>query len=227
MSEWSQYFRDTHRNIFNQVVANKMLIDLIILNTPQKGRILEVGCGTAQLSLLLADSGFEVTALDMDCDVLRHAKKKVCLKEIKLNFIEGNLLDLSSIFEKQHFDTVCHSGVLEHFSDNDIVKALSEQKTISKKVVFKIPNNRNKLTDKHFGDERFMSNMKWKKLIKSAGFDNIEIIGGDSIPLYFWFIPKIFFITPEPYYNGKRAHLRKKLMFWRQYCSKHTIFICE
>ena len=120
------------------------------------------------------------------------------------------------MFEKQYFDVVCHSGVMEHFSNEDIVKSLSEQKIISKKVIFNVPNNRTKFSPKHFGDERFLTNKKWIKLIKEAGFSSVKIFGGYDlvIPRYLYLIlPAIFF--------------RERGSFWWKWLSKHSIFICK
>lgn len=214
MNEWVRYFEKTKRSIFSQCTGNKRLIELIIENTPKGGRILEAGCGTALLSLILADYGFEVTALDLREEVLEYARSKVHLNNIELNFMQGDILKLSSLFEKQYFDVVCHSGVMEHFSNEDIVKSLSEQKFISKKVIFNVPNNRTKFSSKHFGDERFLTNKKWIKLIKEAGFSSVKIFGGYDLPRYLYLIlPAIFF--------------RERGSFWWKWFSKHSIFICK
>ena len=214
MSEWVRYFESTKRNIFNQCLANRRLIELIIEHTPKGGRILEAGCGTALLSLILANYGFAVTALDLSKEVLDYAQRRVFLNKIHLNFVQGNILKLSSMFRDKYFDTICHSGVMEHFRDNDIILSLSEQRKVSKIVIFKIPNNRVKLTNEHFGDERFLSNKKWVSLIKKSGFKEIRIFGDYDLPKYTYFLlPSVFFGF--------------KLSFWRKYFSKHSIFVCK
>lgn len=215
MSEWVKYFENTNRNIFNQTLSNRLLIELIIENTPKDSRILETGCGTALLSLILADYGFKVTALDLEKNVINYAEKRICLNTLELNFIQGNILKLSQLFKNNYFDIVCHSGVMEHFNDNDIIKSLSEQRVISNQVIFSVPNNRNKLTDKHFGDERFLSNQKWVRLIKEAGFSHVKVFGGDdlSLPrLIYLILPGIFF--------------RRRISFWWKYFSRHSLFVC-
>jgi len=213
--------------LFHLAVGNKLLIDLITLQAPKNGRILEAGCGTAQMSVLLADYGFDVTALDVDHEVLEYAKKRLLLKGVGLQFVEGSLFNLSDLFGEKHFDLVCHSGVLEHFSDEDIVRALSEQRKVSKKLIFKVPNHRNKMTHKHFGDERFLSNRRWKELIQSSGYTKVEVIGGDSFPVWIFLLPRGIFFSPKATYSNKLNAITQKLLFWRKYFSKHSIFICE
>jgi 2-polyprenyl-3-methyl-5-hydroxy-6-metoxy-1,4-benzoquinol methylase len=216
LSDWVNYFEKTNRSILLQCETSRRLIELIIENTLEDGLILEAGCGSALLSLLLADYGFNVTALDFDKNVVSYAKSRMCLNSNKLNFIQGDIFKLSQSFKGKFFDTLCHSGVMEHFGNDDIVKSLAEQRIISKKVIFSVPNNRNKLTDKHFGDERFLSNRKWVSLIKRAGFNRVKVFGGYDLSLsrYIYLIlPGIFF--------------RRKGSFWWQYFSRHSIFICE
>lgn len=213
MSEWVRYFENTKRNIFNQCLANRRLIELIIKHTPKGGRILEAGCGTALLSLILANYGLNVIALDFSKEVLDYAQKRVLLNKIHLNFVQGNILKLSSMFRDKYFDTIYHSGVMEHFSDNDIILSLSEQRKISKIVIFNIPNNRVKLTNDHFGDERLLSSKKWVSLIKKSGFKEIRIFGGCDLPRY------TYFLLPSAFFCGG------KLSFWWKYFSGHSIFV--
>jgi len=213
MSEWIKYFKSTDRNIFNLCLGCRRLIEAIITHTPKGGKILEVGCGTALLSLILADYGFETIASDVSLEVLNYAKEKTNIGKNHLKFVKADILHLSNLFSNKYFDTVCSKGVMEHFSDEHIIKGLMEQRKISKKVIFHIPNNRNKLTNKHFGDERFLSNKKWVGLIKKAGFKKVKVVGDYDLPRYTFFLPGLFF--------------RSKFSFWWKYFSKHSIFICE
>ncbi len=214
MSKWVKFLEKTNRNIFDQCLGRKLLIGLIIKHTPKDGRILEAGCGTALLSLVLANYGFAVTALDLSKEVLDYAQRRVFLNKIHLNFTQGNILKLSSMYRDKYFDTICHSGVMEHFSDNDIILSLSEQRKVSKKVIFRIPNNRIKLTKEHFGDERLLSNKKWVSLIKKSGFKEIRIFGDYDLPRC------IYLLLPGAFFG-------LKLSFWRKYFSKHSVFVCK
>lgn len=214
MTNWVSYFENSNRTLFYQSLINRRLIELIIENTPANGKILEAGCGTAMLSLLLADSGYNVIAMDCKEEILEYARKRCCLKSESLQFIQGDILELSSYFEQNQFDTICHSGVLEHFSDENIIKSLQEHKKISKRAIFNVPNSRVKLTPDHFGDERFMDNKKWVDLIREAGYDSVKVYGSYDLPLYAYFIlPGVFF--------------KRRLSFWWKWMSKHSVFLCK
>lgn len=214
MTDWVNFFKKGKRSIFNQCLANRHLIELIIMNSSESSKILEAGCGTAMLSFILADLGYDLTALDLTEDVLGFAKSRVNTKQINLKFQQGDILKLSSMFEKKYFDIVCHSGVMEHFSDENIIKSLTEQRIISNKVIFNIPNDRNKYCESHIGDERFFSNKKWVELIKAAGFKNVKVYGGYDLPKF------TYFIFPGAFFH-------RKVSFWWKYLSKHSVFVCK
>lgn len=214
MTDWIKYFENSNRTLFKQCIANKRLIELILDNTPAKGRILEAGCGTALLSVLLADLGFFVTAMDYTKEIVDYAKSKCRLNSVHLDFVRGDIFDLSSFFRPKEFDTVCHSGVLEHFSDEQIIKSLLEHRKVSKRVIFNIPNNRSKITPESFGDERLMSNEKWVKLIREAGYKSVKVYGGYDL------LSPAYFLLPGVFFN-------RRLSFWWKWMSKHSIFLCE
>jgi SAM-dependent methyltransferase len=214
MTNWVEFFKSSERSIYSQCIGNRMLIELITENTPKGGRVLEAGCGTALLSLILADYGYNVTAVDYTKEVVDYAQAKAGSNSLNIKFQQGDILQLTSLFDGKYFDTICHSGVMEHFNDKDIIASLSEQRKVSRRVIFNIPNNRNKLLPAHFGDERFLCNKKWLSLIKEAGFNNSKVYGGYDLPRPFYlFLPGVFF--------------RRKADFWWKWFSKHSIFICE
>jgi hypothetical protein len=94
-------------------------------------------------------------------------------------------------FQDRSFDLVYHQGVLEHFDDERIVAALSEQGRVGQWVVFHVPNRR--YPTRPFGDERLLSNGHWKKLVRSAGLEVVRVVGDQPNPLFHFFIPHVFY----------------------------------
>lgn len=227
MSDWKQYFEKSNRTIASQAVLNRILIETIARETPANGKILEVGCGTAYLSAILADMRFRVTAGDIDRAVLDYAQQKISIPINPVTFVVADLFRLCEQFGKKSFDTVCHSGVMEHFSDDQIVKSLTQQREVAKKIVFKIPNARTRMSPEHFGDERFLNNSTWVRLIRSAGFGRVRVLGGEHLPKWTYMLPAGLTLYPKASSDGMRNQVFEALAFWRKWLSKHSIFVCE
>ncbi len=79
---------------------------------------LEVGCGTAFVSLYFAKRGFEATCLDSSKEVLSQAQKNFKQEKQSGEFITGDANKLP--FKDNSFDLVMSFGLLEHFEDPSI-----------------------------------------------------------------------------------------------------------
>lgn len=226
MSQWNKFLTGTNRSLFSQAHTHRIYIERIMLEVPKSGSVLEAGCGMANLSRLLADAGYKMTAGDIDDEVLISASQGYQSSINKINFVKLDLLNLKSQFESNAFDAIIHSGVMEHFSDEDIIRSFKEQRAVAKCVIFKIPNNRTKMTSGHFGDERFMTNDQWIRLIKQGGFDKVRVFGGESSPGWTHLMPSLFHMYPKIASSSKRNALLEGFSLWRKYLSKHSIFVC-
>ncbi len=102
----------------------------------QQGRkILEIGCGTGNLTILMAMEGAQVTAVDLSPNMLRlaEAKAKEILSEAewpKPVFLEGDATALS--FADESFDLVVMNSVIGDMPVEIRLKVLSEAKRLTK-----------------------------------------------------------------------------------------------
>jgi len=65
----------------------KLLTSLIPIKS---GSILDMGCGTGTLGIILSDLGYKVTGIDLSPNMINIAKRKALQKNITLEFIVGN-----------------------------------------------------------------------------------------------------------------------------------------
>lgn len=82
-------------------------------------KVLELGCGTGLFTAEFAQTGAELTALDISEDLLAQARCRV--KSSNVTFVNGNAY--STGFEDNSFDAIIGSSVLHHL---DLEKAMKE-----------------------------------------------------------------------------------------------------
>ena len=156
-----------------KIKNKKKLINLIKKYSPNK-KVMEAGCGTGIIATYLASLGFDVTEVDIDKKILGLAKKvsKEYINNAAPKFVEKDILKLD--FKENEFDCIFSNGVLEHFSDKEIVKILSLQLEQARYVIVGIPTTFFDPSEALHGDERFLDNNYWRGLFKKCDAKIIE-----------------------------------------------------
>lgn len=102
-------------------------------------KILELGSGSGHLSAYLAMKGYEVSLLDFSTGALEKSKQTFEKYNLNGTFIEGDLFDLCNI--SSDYDLVWNSGVMEHFSDENLLRIFEQIKSIMQsQFIFLVPN---------------------------------------------------------------------------------------
>lgn len=97
------------------------LIKRIKNNLAPGSRILEVGTGTGAVGALLIKYGFNVTVIDNDKKMVAMAEKTFELFN-KANVVHlTDAKDIVKKFGSNSFDCVISHGMLEHYSDSEII----------------------------------------------------------------------------------------------------------
>jgi 2-polyprenyl-3-methyl-5-hydroxy-6-metoxy-1,4-benzoquinol methylase len=101
MAEWFKEWFDTDEYLYvyrnrNEADAKK-LIGLILNNVVLNpgAEILDLACGTGRHSILLAEKGFEVTAVDLSKNLLSVAQKAADASNVRINFIRSDIRQFS------------------------------------------------------------------------------------------------------------------------------------
>lgn len=82
-----------------------------------QGSVLDVGCGTGENALYLAQQGHEVWGIDFSPLAIEKAREKASARRIQATFQVADALDLHKL--KKTFDTVIDSGLFHVFSDEE------------------------------------------------------------------------------------------------------------
>jgi len=80
------------------------------------GSVLDVGCGTGENILYLAERGFVATGIDGAPTAIKKARAKAKARGLDIRFEVADALDLSL---PESFDTVIDSGLFHVFSDDE------------------------------------------------------------------------------------------------------------
>ncbi|MDM7938822.1 MAG: class I SAM-dependent methyltransferase [Methanothrix sp.] len=113
----SQEERDAWKSAFETVLPKGRL------------KILDVGCGTGEISLLLAEMGHQITGIDLSDKMLSIARSKAKASQLSAQFVKGDAESLK--FDDESFDTVINRHLLWTLPHPDL--ALLEWKRILRK----------------------------------------------------------------------------------------------
>ena len=151
----------------------KKFINKVIQYAENK-KVIEMGCGTGLMAGYLQKLGLDVIALDLSQAVLNYAceiaKQSNIISPCK--YEQGDILNLK--YKPNAFDVSYSNGVLEHFTDEEIIEILKQQMNISKYVIFGIPSTYFNMNEKMLGNERGLTLKEWKSLINKAGGKLVE-----------------------------------------------------
>jgi len=99
-------------------------VELVRAGELNMGGVLDVGCGTGENALYLAEKGFSVVGVDLSTRAIDAAKAKATERKLKVDFRIANALSLD--FKNGYFDNAIDSGLFHTFNDNDRVDFASE-----------------------------------------------------------------------------------------------------
>ncbi|HZX12039.1 MAG TPA: methyltransferase domain-containing protein [Candidatus Nanoarchaeia archaeon] len=94
-----------------------------ILSYKKSGSALDLGCGTGDDLLFLAERGFEVHGVDISDVALGHFKKKADAKKQKVRAVHA---DLSSYILEQDYDAIILVSILQFIPREDALKLFAQ-----------------------------------------------------------------------------------------------------
>jgi ubiquinone/menaquinone biosynthesis C-methylase UbiE len=78
---------------------------------------MDIGCGTGENALYLAETGFSVTGVDLTSRAIEAARAKAAERGLKVEFRAGNALSLN--LKDSAFENIIDSGLFHTFTDKD------------------------------------------------------------------------------------------------------------
>ncbi len=139
-AHWDNVYRDV-LPYYPMYVFQPQLVELIngYIAGRERPEILEVGFGKGNELIQLAKSGARCFGLDFSESAILLLKERMRKEDLAIELVGGDARQLP--FQSDSFDLVFSQGVLEHFTDPDVV--LSEQRRVLKSggvIVVEVPN---------------------------------------------------------------------------------------
>jgi ubiquinone/menaquinone biosynthesis C-methylase UbiE len=85
----------------------------------KQGRVLDVGCGSGENAMFLAENGCSVSGVDIAHRAIELAREKTAKRRLKVDFSVCDVLTLGSCFREGEFDTVIDSGLFHALADEE------------------------------------------------------------------------------------------------------------
>ncbi|MFH5801021.1 class I SAM-dependent methyltransferase [Haladaptatus sp. CMAA 1911] len=99
-----------------------------------EGPILEVGCGTGELSLFLARQGYDVLGIDLSSVAISQANEKARWRRVSAQFLVWDALDLQGLKNAEFsFRTVVDSAMFHILGDRERDRFIAELGKIVRK----------------------------------------------------------------------------------------------
>ena len=120
----TKYYDFLVANLMRETKFKNLLIKQFQQKTPEK--ILDIGCGTATLTVLLQKyyPQSKITGLDGDENILALAKQKAEKENYQFDFVKS--MSFQMPFADDTFDVATCSIMLHHLADMDKVRTLKE-----------------------------------------------------------------------------------------------------
>ena len=171
-------------------------------------KVCEAGSGPAHDSLIFAENGAEITAVDISVNAIKNAKQIYSQLGYPIKTFIADIRELP--FKDNNFDLVWNAGTLEHFENSDLEKIFEEMIRVTKEggtVMVFVPNKyyfwyqwhlkilKLRRITRQYEFERAFSIFFLIKLFRKYNLNNIKVSGVHVHPSPNFLIPKINFLT--------------------------------
>jgi SAM-dependent methyltransferase len=160
--------------------------------------VIEVGSGPAHDSLVFAEGGADVTAVDCSADGLALGRRFYGELGLPLRTVQADIRRLP--LEDGSFDVAFNAGVLEHFEDADLLAVLAEMVRVVRpggRVLVFCPNRYNLFYQTHlrriprhdYEFERALTADEMRRHFQALGLVDIQVNGVHVHPAPNYLLP--------------------------------------
>lgn len=176
---WANFYRkdvteeDLRGNIDHHDFFVRKIEEMALKESEGAPSLLEVGIGTATMSIYFSRKLFNVVGIDNDPAIIAKAIRTNKSLGGYATFICIDATLLADYFQPGIFDIAFSQGTLEHFDNKTLGLTLKSQLSVAKHVVFSVPSTY--WPQRDFGNERRMTVEEWRRILEAQGFKIAEI----------------------------------------------------
>lgn len=188
-SEWGAYWDDVEKSPIERMIQGYKnrygygrFLDSIRPYTEYP--ILEVGAGLSFVGRIAAkESGKQIIALDFNHEICQQGADMARKDGAQVKWVQGDVFNMP--FQEDAFAIVMSTGLLEHFTRDELLPMLTEMRRVGKKVIANIPQYsilwkanwalRRSLGTRLDPNQRLYTKQDMHSLCQQAGFKNITI----------------------------------------------------
>lgn len=171
---WKEFYKNRINNSYQNYfeIRYKSFLNKIIELNPLY--CLEEGCGIASISKYLFNNKINSSGFDIDLDMVHMSQAN---NEFNNNFYQDDILNPADLTVYRQSELQITHGVLEHFSNKDLLTIFSRYKKDNKSSIHYVPLNKYKIPS--FGDERLLPYEYWLEISKCTEYqlfnDNYDL----------------------------------------------------
>lgn len=212
--EWQNIFKKNwgetgFKLIFDRYSDNRFLFELLQKDLGRNNSFMEIGAGRGINALItkMMMPEKEVWVTDYVEDHLNLFDEQVKFFNIDPASFHKKRIDIINDSISSDIDICLSDGVLEHFSKEEILKALKNMKSVKINYLIVPVNN----ADIDYGDEWIASYEEWLELIRQALPDkNVEVIPNGYKGIFFRNLRKIVpFLRDGEQLGGAKGKLNE------------------
>ena len=169
---WVTFYQNvmgSKRLLEGNILTQRVVVEVVARFVQQGARVLEIGAGTGVLGAPLAQAGIEVFCLDNEPQLLEMCKVNARTLGVDIKYVEGDAFELP--YSADYFTVAYSTGLLEHFSDEDIHRIVRESLRVAPVAVHGVPLVGR--TKGAFGNERWMDEVEWEALLRPVGLAEV------------------------------------------------------
>ncbi|MFW9807429.1 MAG: class I SAM-dependent methyltransferase [Candidatus Thorarchaeota archaeon] len=118
LSTWSTFYSSTPP--WDVGHPQQAFVKLVESGEMIPSRVLDIGSGPGENTIFLAETGFSTIGIDFTPEAVEIARDRARDRGVDVEFIVGNVLDLSRYFGSNTFDYVIDSGLFHSIHPQDL-----------------------------------------------------------------------------------------------------------